>query len=986
VPYPGTGPMTHVEETTTLTTPVSGKHPEIGERVESGTRLGRYVVMGELGRGGMGVVVRAMDPKLGREVAIKVLHGRAWSSSMRDRLLREARAMAQLSHPNVVPVYDVDVHETLGPFVVMELVEGVTLREALQRGLPWRDLVELLVEAGRGLAAAHAHGLLHRDFKPRNVMVGPDGRARVTDFGLARGWHGDPDPHAHDSCPDPSGSDMTDQLTAAGMVVGTPPYMAPEQIDDRPLSPASDQYAFCVTAWELLLGVRPFPARGHESRIAKRRGPPPWPRTSAVPRRVGEVLRRGLDPEPERRWPDMPTLLAALQPPMRRRRVVWAGLALGAVGVSAVLALGDDADPRCSGARDRIEEIWNDAQEERVLASALASGREHAAGTSNRVAARLDAFVHAWAEQYQHACAIEADAAFDLRMACLRDARSELRATVELLVDADASAIDRTDRMLEELPDPSRCSDEERLADLPTPPAEDATAVWTARGHLARARALHHAGRYAEAAGALDIVESEARSIGYAPLTTEVLLLRGEVRSELGDYAEAEAAHVEALRSALAMGQIDEALRAATLLVGVVGIRQERAAEAEHHAERAWALLRENPDAAAEAELRAVTGGLRTVQGRYAEAIEEHRKALALREQIHGMQSLQAASGHLSLGNALRKAGESEEATAEYRIALEIRSHTLGVDHPEVTAARNALANSLLVAGRYAEAEADYREVLARWQQTLGEHHPHVAGARNNLALTLSAQGKLEEAEVAHRRAIAAAREALGVDHPFVAGAQTNLGAVLMKLGRHVEAEAEHRAALELRLRTRGTEHPLVAASHNNIALALAGQKRWREAVAEHRAAIAAMLEVLEADHPDVAVARMNMAIALRHEDLSAAEVELRTALPALIEAFGAEHVHVALARRELAEVLLARGEALDEAIDLAERSWATYTGAAVGIEERSLSSFTLAQALHDRDPTRATALAREALAGLREAGPSWGAEADGVRAWLARP
>ncbi|HET6584205.1 MAG TPA: serine/threonine-protein kinase, partial [Nannocystaceae bacterium] len=281
-----------------------------------GTLLGRYVVLEVVGRGGMGTVVRAYDPRLRREVAVKRLRPRASPEQAEARLVREARAMAQLNHPNVVAVYDVEA-VPWGVLVAMEYVRGPTLREWLREPRSRREILEAFRQAGAGLAAAHAAGLVHRDFKPANVLMeeSPDsrgvGRVRVTDFGLARGIHAGEPAVSLDSgedaldAVDPSG----DELTAAGLVLGTPVYMAPEQHAGETAGPAADQYAFCVALWEALAGARPFEAEDHEALArAKAQGPPPWPRPREVPARISQAIRRGLAPDPGERFPTMAEL------------------------------------------------------------------------------------------------------------------------------------------------------------------------------------------------------------------------------------------------------------------------------------------------------------------------------------------------------------------------------------------------------------------------------------------------------------------------------------------------------------------------------------------------------------------------------------------------------------------------------------------------------------------------------------------------------
>jgi serine/threonine protein kinase len=222
------------------------------ERQASGSVLGRYIVVDELGHGGMGVVYKAYDPKLDRMVAVKLLRPRDGAPREQERMLREGQAMARLAHPNVVAVYDVGAYDDR-IFVAMELVEGDTLRAWLKNEHPWRATVAMFLQAARGLAAAHAVGIVHRDFKPENAIVGTDGRVRVLDFGLAREREdGDREIPSSDGF-----SSTTTETQSALAMVGTPRYMALEQIDGAVVDAAADQYAFTVSLWEALYGESP---------------------------------------------------------------------------------------------------------------------------------------------------------------------------------------------------------------------------------------------------------------------------------------------------------------------------------------------------------------------------------------------------------------------------------------------------------------------------------------------------------------------------------------------------------------------------------------------------------------------------------------------------------------------------------------------------------------------------------------------------------
>ncbi|HLL24292.1 MAG TPA: serine/threonine-protein kinase, partial [Kofleriaceae bacterium] len=267
-------------------------------------RFGRYQLLECAGAGGMGAVWSAWDPELERRVAIKVMH--VESAAARDYMLREGQALAQLSHPNIVPVYDVgSVGDRV--YLVMEWIAGVTLRAYVSEPRTVKELVAVYMAAGTGVAAAHRAGIVQRDFKPDNVMIGEDGRVRVLDFGLARGEE--------------------------GVIAGTPRYMAPEQARGEEVTPAADQYAFGVALHEAL---------------AKRGELPAW---------LAAIVTRATAAEPAARYPDMDALLAALsRDPARlwRRRAAVAGAVLAAGTAFAIGTLRADEPVACTGAVDEL--------------------------------------------------------------------------------------------------------------------------------------------------------------------------------------------------------------------------------------------------------------------------------------------------------------------------------------------------------------------------------------------------------------------------------------------------------------------------------------------------------------------------------------------------------------------------------------------------------------------------------------------------------
>ena len=317
--------------------------------VALGDTIGRYVVLRRLGAGGMGVVFAAYDPQLDRKIALKLLRTGIGlgEREANARLVREAQAIARLNHPNVVAVYDVGTAGSDELYLAMEFVEGDTLTHWLARWeRPWPEIVAMFVEAGRGLAAAHAVGLLHRDFKPDNVLVGADGRVRVSDFGLARSAVTDDE---QGPSPVAALSELRTPLTGTGAIMGTPRYMAPEQLRGESVTAAADQFSFCVALYEALYGQHPLPGEtAAEMEKGARMAPPPG--SSVVSPAIATVLARGLDPQPHRRFPSMQALLEQLVPPAprprpRRLAVVSASLALVAAGAAAAMVLQPSKDP-----------------------------------------------------------------------------------------------------------------------------------------------------------------------------------------------------------------------------------------------------------------------------------------------------------------------------------------------------------------------------------------------------------------------------------------------------------------------------------------------------------------------------------------------------------------------------------------------------------------------------------------------------------------
>jgi hypothetical protein len=439
------------------TPPVVRPAPELGRRaLAPGAQVGRYVIAHEIGAGAMGIVHAAFDPDLERRIALKVLRGTAATSEARDRLLREARAMARLAHPGVVTVHEVG---TAGgfDFVAMELIDGGTLADWLRsaRRAP-AAILDAFLAAGRGLAAAHAAGVVHRDFKPHNVLRSRAGRIAVTDFGLAHAAQPSPGPVLEPALPieaggsAPRGIDRIgagsapDRITATGALLGTPPYMAPEQWCGGAVTPATDQFAFCVALWEALAGERPYRGpRLDDLRDQVARGPAALD-ASRIPRRVRGLLVRGLDPDPARRWPSMDAVLARLS---RARRGPGVALTVtgGALAAAAILGLalqpGGVRASTCEPPRD-LAAVWSPA-----IAAELR------AKTSEAHAAVLETAVRDWQTARAAACGAPPQVR-QVQLLCLDGALARFAALREAFARVPEVAVEE---LQAQLVDPEIC-------------------------------------------------------------------------------------------------------------------------------------------------------------------------------------------------------------------------------------------------------------------------------------------------------------------------------------------------------------------------------------------------------------------------------------------------------------------------------------------------------------------------------------------------
>ncbi len=837
-------------------------------------RIGRYDVLSRLGEGGMGVVYAAFDRELSRRVAVKVLRERGgprWAALAKPRLLREARTLARVTHPNVVALFDVGSFEIPGEpeqlYLAMELVDGRPLR-VWQTGRGVAEILAMYIDAGHGLAAAHAEGVVHRDFKPDNVLVDDGGRACVLDFGLAVAERELPPVELEDTLevgPDPA----AERLTMSGTVMGTPAYMAPEQLRGRAADVRSDQFAFCVALFEALYGQRPFGGRSvRQLRAAIMRGIA-WPEgRDDVPRSVRRALARGLAADPRARFASLPALLHALgaaAAPSRVRPLAW----LGAVGLLAgatwaVLSPSDAIETTCTGFSAEADVHWGGERRDRVHDAFAATNLPYARDAWARVDATLQAYTQQWATARRTVC--EADlrapsAAADLQIRCLDARLYGMDALVGVLAQPDDDVIERASRAVASLPRLAECAD---LEGLPSTVLDPAAAGMTDRLQrtLDEAAALDVAGRYADGLSLARTVVEDAVALGHRPLQAHARRRLGVLHQKLGDFEAAERELSQAAWLAVAAQDDRFAARTMTELAGVVGYYQARTDEGlswSRHAEAALARTTATPLDAS--RLTTSVAAIHFRSGDYGAAAHHYARALRQLGEAGGDDEVrqELANVHNNLGNSLSQLGRHARAREHLREAYELTAQLRGRSHPDLAVMLGNLANVELDLGRRAQAQAMHERALEIRRAAFGDEHPLTASSWMNLGVVVDARGEHERARVHLQRALAIKERVTGPEHPDTALALNNLGETLRKLGDVEGAAIHHRRALQIWEDSLGPHHPYTAYPATNLGQDFLAAGDYGRARDYFRRALDTRLDA-DVDPALVAIAKLGLA------------------------------------------------------------------------------------------------------------------------------
>jgi len=792
-----------------------------------GDVVGRYVVIDKIGSGGMGIVYAAYDPELDRKIALKLLRpgaSRGRAEVARARLLREAQALARLNHPGVIAVHDVGTFEDQ-VFIAMEFVDGIDAAQwAKVAPRSWRDVLPIWRQAGEGIAAAHAAGVVHRDLKPENVLIGNDGRVRVLDFGLARTEAPDPTiDRSHDGEPiervgsssigGPSiGAGTSVRLTQAGAVMGTPAYMAPEQHTGGTLDARTDQFSFCVALYEALWGERPF-AGERPPEIAfnvvrgKIREPPR--EGPAIPAWLRKVILRGIATAPDERWPDMRALLAALaaDPAARQRRFALAGLGLSALAAAGLLlsTLRPDEEV-CRGAERKLDGIWDPDVREQIRTAFTSSSRPYAADALTSTLQMLDAHTGTFVRLHRDACEATAirkeqsQEMLDRQVACLERRLKDVRALTRLLAAADDDTVTQAVTATAALPSFEPCADRQALMASPGDPPTGALAEQLAvvQDQLAAGRQQVRLARYEEALVSATGALALARESGHLATIAESLVVFGTAQVHMGDRTTAERTLRDAAWTADEAGDDITRAEASGHLIWVLGATPERAPEVADLAEGATRMLRRaGGDPLIEAALHNNVGVAARRRGDAAHAVTEHEHALALRRQHLATDDPAIADSLLNLGSSLADADRFDAAEKALAEAEQIVRARYGDRHPRVATALHTHGIVSYRRGDYGSA-ADLLTAATKIREAaLPKGNPDLAGSRHDLGEALLAAGR-HEAALAEFTIAVTMREAAGANKSTLANSLGGQGRTELELGRPDAARVSLARAVDL--------------------------------------------------------------------------------------------------------------------------------------------------------------------------------------------
>ncbi|MFT3696053.1 MAG: serine/threonine-protein kinase [Kofleriaceae bacterium] len=802
-------------------------------KLEVGEVLDGFTVTRKLGEGGMGQVWAARDRELDREVALKLLHV-GDDDRARERLKREAQAMAKLRHPNVVTIYELG-NDRGRWFCAMELVDGTTFR-VWNKAKLWREVVTAAISAARGLAAAHAVGLVHRDIKPDNVLIANDGRVLVTDFGLAKpagvpttGVIGklaletaitvdERSPRVAVTLPTEGPA-----LTKPNTVVGTPAYMAPEQLRGELVDAASDQFAFCVMLYEALYGKRPFDdgAEDVDDLLAAQERGAVIP-DGDVPPRVVRALTRGLAFDRTKRWPSIDALIAELERSLVRRRwMIGAASAAVLAGGIAVLAWPHHASAQAAAhdaAVVQIDRAWGPLQHVEVASHITQLRGEDAHREVGVVSSVLDDYRHDWIAMHDDAWAArnlraeQTDELFEKRLACLDSLATKLTTVVAIIDRAKAKELAQSPMLVYKLDRIATCGDVHRL-EARTPPRTSPGGK-QAEAEIDALETLQLAGHNDEALAKAKQAVADVESSGDPQLIAHAVYALGNIQLNVQDK-EAEATLKRAIK--LAAEAKDHVLVAqAWIQLYYVNaenpLKIEEEKSIEPAVEAALAQAGNDPrDVAMFAMgkgIAANTRGDRSATRAY--LLEAREKYVALRGPDHP----DVAQVDVNLGGVEMQLGHYKEAREAIQHALDVFQKTMGSTDAIAFTALYNLGQASFGLRDYPAAEQAFRDDIVVTTRVFGPKYPLIARMHVRLAEALRKQKRFAEAKAE----LATAKQTIAAQPLYEASFGLFEAEILDDEGNYKAATPLARDAFERTVKMVGPKHPQVVAAESEYA------------------------------------------------------------------------------------------------------------------------------------------------------------------------
>lgn len=831
--------------------------------LDKGTQIGHFEIIGLLATGGMGHVYEARDCNLERRVALKLLALPPSSliPDLKQRLIEEAKALARLQHSNVVAVYEVaadcdDVH------IAMEFVEGETVTDWLagdDRSV--REILSVFAQAARGLSAAHAADLVHRDVKAQNLIVRSDGHAKVIDFGLVRA--------ACEELPRSDkpldNSNIDPGLTLTGVLVGTPAYASPEQISGSEIGAESDVFSFCVTLYEALTGTRPFRGTSIEELRSALQGAETPGMPVRWPGRLQRLLTQGLSLEPSQR-PSMAALATTLEGLLSRRsRNIKAAIAISALAGALVVgqSFAGAKEERCTGSESRVQSVWSAAQQNTLQSAILATGLPFAQDTWDRVESEIGTFTSEWKLAHVEACEAvtirkeQSPRMLDLRMACLDTRLRDVDAAITALTQVDAGTVRHAIAAVGHLESVDQCGNLSLIEEMEALPNDETARreIIAIQDTLSKARTHLRLGSFEQALKEAQPAAQLAKTLRHRPTEARALSVLGDSYAALGKLKKAAAAYEESILASVAGGDQRWEAEVLASLTQVKGAEMAHFEEARKSAQRALALVERIGDPVIEASVRHAYGSLLETQGQPAQAAEQVTLGLAAlgsdnaefdRALVHSLLLDLSAAVHTD--------------SYEFRRAIELQEESL-----EIT------------------------------KRLFGGKHPHVAQSLEHLASSHYRLDENDKAKELLKRATEIRDAATGEDNDFArlyfpAATEEEPGPRLEKLT----------AALEAALRLYGEVHP-------NVAMVLYGMGETElelhlldEGLA-HLERSVTILRALQAPESQELFAPL-WTLSQAYSAVSKSDEALEAALACLVSASG-DAGTIALAKHRLAEV-----------------------------------------------------------------------------------